>query len=138
MSYWRSHAESVIHSSRIFRNSRMSLRKRLLSEAWGLKVKQIVDTFENLRFQLKKVRQIVNTLEKVILKVKKTDGFLKFTCRKCDRGLRNSRSKAKTVTGVSKNEGRIKKHCKNLVNLKLWSKRHWNFNVFEDHMPNLW
>ena len=71
MSFWRSHAESVIHSSRIFRNSRMSLRKRLLSKAWGLKVKQIVDTFENLRFQLKKVCQIVNTFEKVILKVNK-------------------------------------------------------------------
>ena len=59
----------MIHSSRIFRNSMMSLRKQLLSKAWGLKVKQIVDTFENLRFQLKKVCQIVNTFEKVILKV---------------------------------------------------------------------
>ena len=28
-------------------------------------------------------------LEKVILKVKQTGGFLKVTCRKCDRGLQN-------------------------------------------------
>ena len=90
-----------------------------------------------MRFWTKKVSEIVRTFEKVILKVKKTDGFLKVTCRKCDRGLRNSRSKAKTVTGVSKNEGRIKKHCKNILNLKLGSKRHRNFDVFEDHMPNL-
>ena len=31
--------------------------------------------------------EIVRTLEKVILKVKKTDEFLKVTCRKCDRGV---------------------------------------------------
>ena len=31
--------------------------------------------------------EIVNTFEKGDLKVKKTDGFLKVTCRKCDRGV---------------------------------------------------
>ena len=51
------------------------------------KVSQIADTFENLRFWTKKVSKLVGTFEKVILKVKKTDGFLKVTCRKCDRGV---------------------------------------------------
>ena len=52
------------------------------------KVSQIAHTFANLRFWAKKVSEIVRTFEKVILKVKKTDGFLKVTCRKCDRGLK--------------------------------------------------
>ena len=51
------------------------------------KVSKIVHTFANLRFGAKKVSEIVNTFKKVILKVKKTDGFLKVTCRKCDRGV---------------------------------------------------
>ena len=51
------------------------------------KVSKIAHTFANLRFWAKKVSEIVNTFKKVILKVKKTDGFLKVTCRKCDRGV---------------------------------------------------
>ena len=51
------------------------------------KVSQIAYTFANLRFWAKKVSEIAETFEKVILKVKKTDGFLKVTCRKCDRGV---------------------------------------------------
>ena len=50
-------------------------------------VSKIVYTFANLRFWAKKVSEIVNTFKQVILKVKKTDGFLKVTCRKCDRGV---------------------------------------------------
>ena len=53
-------------------------------------VSQIADTLENLRFWTKKVSQIVETFGKIILKVKKTDGFLKVTCRKCDRGLKKT------------------------------------------------
>ena len=51
------------------------------------KVSKIANTFANLRFWVKKVVENVNTFKKVILKVKKTDGFLKVTCRKCDRSL---------------------------------------------------
>ena len=51
------------------------------------KVCQIAHTFINLRFGPKKVSEIVRTFEKMILKVKKTDEFLKVTCRKCDRGV---------------------------------------------------
>ena len=56
------------------------------------KMCKIAYTFNNLRFGTKKMSEIVKTFKKNILKVKKTDGFLKVTCRKCDRGLRNSRS----------------------------------------------
>ena len=67
------------------------------------KVSQIGNTFDNLRCWTNKVSKFVRTFKKVILKVKKTDGFLKVTCRKCDRGLRNSRLQAESVIGVSEN-----------------------------------
>ena len=49
------------------------------------KVSKIAHTFANLSFL--KVNEIVRTFKKVIFKVKKTDEFLKVTCRKCDRGI---------------------------------------------------
>ena len=94
----------------------MSLRKRPLSEAGGLKVKQIVDTFENLRFQQKKVCQIVNTFEKVILKVKKTHEFLKVACRKCDtfvtyfQKLKDVLTKTITLEGLRSGRRELRQH----------------------------
>ena len=67
------------------------------------KVSQNANTFENLRFWTKKVSQNVRIFEKVILKVQKTDGFLKVTCRKCDRGIRKLTSETPTELQQQRN-----------------------------------
>ena len=67
---------------------RKSRQNRKGIHEFSEKVSKIADTLENLRFWTKKVSQIVRTFGKMILKVEKTDGFLKVTCRKCDRGLK--------------------------------------------------
>ena len=69
------------------------------------KVNKIAYTFANLRFEAQKVSEIVNTFKKVILKVKKTDGFLKVTCRKCDRGLRKLTSETPKQSHNNKKPG---------------------------------
>ena len=90
------------------------------------KVSQIVDTFENLRFWTKKVSQIVETFEKMILKVKKTDAFLKVTCRKCDRGLNQTPSEAKSKQnrrGIHEFSEKVSQIADTLENLRFWTKK---------------
>ena len=69
------------------------------------KVSKIAHTFANLRFWAKKVTEIAETFKKVILKVKKTDGFLKVTCRKCDRGVEKLTSETPNQSHNNKTTG---------------------------------
>ena len=57
----------------------------MIHYSFSEKVCQIAHTFDNLRFLAKKVCEIVKTFEQMISKAIKTHGFLKVTCRKCER-----------------------------------------------------
>ena len=58
----------------------------------------------------------------MILKVKKTDGFLKVTCRKCDRGLKKRKSR-QNRKGIHEFSEKVSQIADTLENLRFWTKK---------------